>query len=250
MSTPSTSPFKHLLLDLDGTLIYSGTFLTSIEFIRRILPLMKNHRGWRNAWRALSESRDVIKVPSKTQTNEERLLETFEKNLHLSQAQAKEALHTSLLKAFPKLESHFGEMKGAAEFIAWAKNHYSLTLTTNPVWPVELVQMRMRWGGINPDLFNSITTADRMHACKPHPEYYEEVLKQENFKPEDCLLIGNERKMDLPATQVGIGVFLIRKRAKELTCLRPRTAKYPGAWRGNYQHLKQMLSGTAKIKFE
>ena len=47
-------------------------------------------------------------------------------------------------------------------------------------------------------------------ACKPTLEYYEELLAQEKFKAEDCLLIGNERKMDLPATRAGIAVFTMR----------------------------------------
>ena len=243
MVTPlPKSQFKHLLLDLDGTLIYSGTFLTQIGFIRRILPQIKGHRGWRKAWKALKESSQILKIPSKTQTNEERLIEVFQNNLHLTREKAKEALHVSLLDVFPKLEKHFGEMKGAAEFTRWAKDRYSLTLTTNPVWPVELVHMRMRWGGIDPALFESITTADRMHACKPLPEYYQEVLALENFEAKDCILIGNERKMDLPATAVGIAVFLIRKNAKEMTTLMEKTDQFPGAWRGNFQHLQAMLS--------
>jgi FMN phosphatase YigB (HAD superfamily) len=234
--------FQNLLLDLDGTLIYSGSSLIGLEFIGRILPLMKKHRGWKAAFRALKNSRDSIKFPSKTQTNHVRMVEAFEKTLSLTKIEAEKHLYEALLAVFPRLEPHFGEITGAAEFTEWAKEKFTLTLTTNPVWPVELVHMRMRWGGINPAHFKSITTSDRMHACKPTPEYYREVLEQENFSPRSCLLIGNERKMDLPATKVDIAVFLIRPKAKTLTCLHERTEKHPGAWRGNYQHLKQFLS--------
>jgi hypothetical protein len=54
-------------------------------------------------------------------------------------------------------------------------------------------------------------------------------------------MIGNDREMDLPAAKVGIAVFLLRERAKTLTCISPPTAKSPGIWRGNYTHLKKLL---------
>jgi len=233
--------FKNLLLDLDGTLIHSGNFLVHIEFIAKILPLMKGHRGWKAAWKGLSEGNDVFKVPSKEKTNKERLLDIFSKHLGLKYEDAETAVFKSMMEVFPTLKSHFGKIPGAAKFIEWAKENYTLTLATNPVWPIELVHMRMRWGGIDPSDFRSITTSDRMHACKPTRDYYEELLEQEKFKAEDCLLIGNERKMDLPATRVGIAVFLVRPDANALTCIECPTDKNPGAWRGSYNHLKEML---------
>lgn len=230
--------FQHLLLDLDGTLIHSGNFLLNFEFIARILPMLKHFQGWKVAFRTLKEMQDVVKSPSAEKTNQERVIEIFQNNFKISREEAEKHLLKSIQTVFPKLESHFGKILGAAQFIDWAKDHYTLTLTTNPMWTAEFVHMRMRWGGINPDYFRSITTADRMHACKPLPDYYQEVLKQEKFEARDCLLIGNERKMDLPATNSGIAVFLIRPTTTRLTCI---DQNLPGAWRGNYQHLKEFL---------
>lgn len=239
--------YKHLLMDLDGTLIHSGNFLVHLEFIGRILPLMKQDKGWRAAWNSLKEGQDALKLKSKDKTNQERLIDIFEKHLGLPRDVAEKRLFDSLLKVFPKLESHFGKIPGAAKFIEWAKDHYTMTLATNPVWPIELAHMRMRWGGINPDYFSSVTTSDRMHACKPDVEYYQEILEQEKFEASECLLIGNERKMDLPATRAGIAVFLVRPDARDLSVIEkpglklPSGALSPGAWRGNYSHLKSML---------
>jgi FMN phosphatase YigB (HAD superfamily) len=229
---------KHLLLDLDGTLIHSGNFLLNFEFIARILPMLKHFRGWKVAFRTLKEMQDVVKTPHAVKSNQERVIEIFQTNFNISREEAETHLLKSINSVFPKLESHFGKILGAASFIEWAKDHYTLTLATNPMWSSEIVQMRMRWGGINPDHFKSITTIDRMHACKPLPEYYQELLRQENFEAKDCLLIGNERKMDLPATKVGIPVFLIRPTTGSLTCIRESD---PGAWRGSYTHLKEFL---------
>jgi FMN phosphatase YigB (HAD superfamily) len=193
------------------------------------------------AYKALSKGAEELKKPSRTKTNRERLIETFARHLKLPQEEAARELEQSLGEVFPKLKPHFGKITGAAKFLDWAKEHYPIILATNPVWPVELVHLRMNWGGITPGIFRSITTADRMHACKPSQEYYLEILKQESFEASECLMIGNERKMDLPATRVGVAVFLIRPEASALTCIEAPNGNHPGAWRGNYQHLKSLL---------
>ena len=234
--------FKHLLFDLDGTLIDSGGLMVHFEFIGRTLPLMKKHQGWRVAYQALTRGASSLKRPSKTQTNHERLTENIARHFKVSYSEAEGIMKENLGAVFPKLKSHFGKINGAARFLDWAKEHYSLTLATNPVWHLDFVHMRMKWGGIDPGLFQSVTTVDRMHACKPNKEYYLELLEQENFRADHCLMIGNERKMDLPATAAGVSVFLIRTEAKAMTCIEAPTEKSPGAWRGNYTHLKQLLS--------
>jgi FMN phosphatase YigB (HAD superfamily) len=255
--------FQHLLLDLDGTLIHSGNFLLNFEFIARILPMLKKFRGWKVALRTLKEMQDVVKTPSKIKTNQERVVEIFQTNFGISQEEAEKHLLKSIQTVFPQLESHFGKILGAADFVDWAKDHFTLTLATNPMWTTEFVHMRMRWGGINPDYFRSITTADRMHACKPLPEYYRELLDQEKFEVRDCLLVGNERRMDLPAIQTGLAVYLIRPATARLTCIQePGSTVHfknhkeshnggmayvsPGAWRGNYAHLKELLLSSPK----
>jgi FMN phosphatase YigB (HAD superfamily) len=248
MASQATTPvhvpktrFKNLLCDLDGTLIDSGDLRVHLDFIRRSLPGLKRHQGWKAAIRALKESQSILKIPSTIETNFERLISVFQKNFKLDREQAIEEMKNNVDGAFAKLEGHFGEMMGASQFVDWAHGKYTLTLATNPAWSVDIVKLRMRWGGINPDFFQSITTADRMHASKPTLEYYREILLQEKFEAADCLLIGNEREMDLPATGAGIAVFLIRTQAKALTCIEVPSEKSPGAWRGNYTHLQQFL---------
>lgn len=237
-----SSRFTHLLCDLDGTLIDSGGLMIQFEFIWETLPLLKKHQGWKAAYKALKEGQEILKKPSRTKTNYERVVQIYAKHLKLDDEIAAKELYTAIATVFPKLKSHFKKIQGAAKFLDWAKDPFTLTLATNPVWPLDIVHMRMKWGGIDPDFFRSVTTADRMHACKPTPEYYKELLKQEGFNAKDCLMIGNERKMDLPATKAGIAVFLLRTDAKTLTCIETPSSTSPGAWRGSYAHLKAFLT--------
>ena len=158
--------------------------------------------------------------------------------MNLSLEEGREVLREAVLLIFPNLQNTSIRLKGQ-KFLDWAKDHYPLTLATNPVWPSEIVDLRVKWAGIDPKIFGSVTHVRQMHACKPSPEYYQEVLKQQALKAGDCLLIGDNTKMDLPATQVGIRVFIVGKNTK-LGPLRFNGAKAP-AWRGSYHHLRGLL---------
>ena len=145
----------------------------------------------------------------------------------------------TVFEIFPKLEKHFKPMPGAREFLKWAREHYTLRLATNPVWPIEIIEMRVRWAGLDPSIFEEITHVRRMHAIKPHPDYYSEILNVAKLNASECLLIGNDPVNDLSATKVGVSVFLLRDLKKMQTLpIRPKRAQ---AWAGTYGHLRQLL---------
>jgi FMN phosphatase YigB (HAD superfamily) len=270
---------KHLLIDLDGTLIQSGSLWTHVQFTRHALPHLRQSqpsgtlgdswKSWIQAWKNLRQSYETLRfdpdsnpvADPKGKSNFERMSQVLEINLKLTSAEAQQLLLKTLNAAYPSIRSHFQPLLGASDFLEWAKSRFTMTLATNPVWPKALVEDRMRWGAIDPTVFQSITTFDRMHSCKPRPSYYKEILMLENKLPQDCLHIGNELKMDLPATLADIPVFIVNAKMTELTELRPEllldsaalakhsknknAGKTPGlarAWTGTFQHLIKMLS--------
>ena len=126
----------------------------------------------------------------------------------------------------------------------WARLKYGLTLATNPVWPPEIIEMRVKWAGIDPSVFGFITHVRAMHAIKPRPEYYQEILDLQGLKAEDCLLIGDNVKMDLPATRAGIRVFIINSKPKDAK-IKIHLSSIPEAralaWKGSYMELRTLL---------
>ena len=104
--------------------------------------------------------------------------------------------------------------------------------------------LRLEWAGIEPKIFKNITHAAVMHAVKPTNEYYQEVLALEKLKPTDCLLIGNEYEMDLPATQVGIPVFIVTqevpKKSRHAKIIK-RPVGSAQAWEGSFKSLRILL---------
>lgn len=230
---------RHLLVDLDGTLLGAHDLKLVVEFTVKGLVSIRKHGSWLQSLQALRAIFQELDTPSQTLNNRERSVKVFSEQMGLSYEEAKAALDETVTTLFPKLEKHFYPIADAQEFLQWAKTRYPLTLATNPVWTEEIVKLRMRWAKIDPELFHTITHSEKMHACKPSPEYYKEILAQQNLQPQECLLIGNDLKKDLPATSVGIPVFIVDSSSR-LKKLQSKSLD-AWAWTGTFPQLKSML---------
>jgi FMN phosphatase YigB (HAD superfamily) len=240
-------PVKTLLVDLDGTLLENKNLRLSLHFAGQALSTLRGHLGWKRAVKTLLAIQREFGKPSKTHTNDLRVIELFSKAMNFAPEEGRKFLGDALRRIFPSLEGHFSPVPGAKNFLEWAKDRYPMVLATNPVWPLEIVELRVKWAGVDPSIFKAINYASTMHACKPTTEYYEEILEQQSLAASDCLLIGDDVKMDLPATRAGIRVFIVGKTLKdrrdqvetpyELTHPRAKAK----AWRGTFNDLRVML---------
>ena len=245
VQTFAEKPIKTLLVDLDGTLLGNHSFPLSIQFIRDSLRALRKHQGLRDSIRTLVEIQKELRVPSSNkQTNEQRVLELFSKRMKVSTELARQMLGDAVRSIFPNLKGHFYPVDGAKDFLAWAQNRYELILATNPVWTEDIVRLRLEWAGISPSIFKSITHVKTMHSVKPHGAYYQEILDQNGLSCDECILIGDDLKMDLPASEVGIRVFIVGKKNRVIE-LKHKRAKAP-AIKGTYKDLKQILESHKK----
>lgn len=245
----SLSQVKHLLVDLDGTLLGARNVPLQIEFIARSLRALRKYGGWWTAFRSLvAIKKELAQAPSEVIeeiTNDKRAADAFARSLGLPIDEGTQILQEVMSNLFPLLKRHFFPVEAARDFLEWAKNHYPLTLATNPVWSEDIVRLRVEWAGINPDYFSQITHARIMHSCKPTPEYYREVLALHRLEPHQALLVGNEFKMDLPAIRVGIPVFIVAPAQAKRSQL-PKRINTPKnsapAWVGSFGQLRSMLT--------
>lgn len=210
-----------------------------LRFMRLSLFKLSESTGMVRAFRALLSVNKEFKRPGTAVTNDVRVVELAARLTGLSVAETRRVFKEGLAHIFPKLEPYFYPMPGAADFIRWAGARYALTLATNPVWPEEIIHLRVRWAGIDPVAFASVTHIRSMTACKPSPTYYREILESHGLEAGECLLVGNEVAMDLPATEVGIKTFIIDGEPSG-----PIQAKVPAA-RGTFAELQLMLEGAA-----
>lgn len=86
---------------------------------------------------------------------------------------------------------------------------YRVILATNPAFPIAATASRVRWAGLEPDLFEYITVYDNSSFCKPNEKYYEEILAKRSLRKEECVMIGNDVREDMAANHMGIDTYLV-----------------------------------------
>jgi FMN phosphatase YigB (HAD superfamily) len=186
----------------------------------------------------------AVEAPPNGLPNSEKMIQIFSETFRLEKAEAEKVLENAVVENFPSLSRHFFPVPGAQEFIQWAKSRYSLVLATNPIWLPEIVELRLRWAGVSLKDFVTFTHARRMHSCKPRVDYYQELLSQEKLRPEQCFMIGNDRRKDLPATRLGMPVYLLNRDPgglnSESTPLDVKEGS-GSAWSGTYMGLRKLL---------
>ncbi|MBQ6540164.1 MAG: HAD family hydrolase [Oscillospiraceae bacterium] len=84
----------------------------------------------------------------------------------------------------------------------------AVVLATNPLFPMTGQISRLKWVGLDETCFDFITSYETEYYCKPNPEYYVSVCKRIGFRPEECLMVGNDENEDMyPAEKLGMKCF-------------------------------------------
>ena len=87
---------------------------------------------------------------------------------------------------------------------------YTVVIATNPVFPLTAIEQRLEWAGVRDFDYALITSYENMHACKPHVDYYQEILDKIGCRAEECLMVGNSFEDDIaPAMKLGIRCFWV-----------------------------------------
>ena len=69
-------------------------------------------------------------------------------------------------------------------------------VVANPVFPMNAMEARIRFAGIDPKSFDYITSYENMHYAKPNKNFIKEVLDKFNLTSEDVVYFGNSEKED------------------------------------------------------
>lgn len=200
-----------ILFDLDGTLLtmdtdkfmklYMGALTEA--FAPHIDPLLFQARLWEG-------TKMMLKNNNEKNSNEMVFYESFFQGI-----EEKKDLMVDVFDDF--YQTGFKLAKAATE-----KNHhmvasvrilkekgYRLAVATNPLFPLQAVKQRMEWAGLAVDDFDLITSFEIMHACKPNPMFYQQVLNLLNTAPENALMVGNDAREDLAAAELGVSTYLV-----------------------------------------
>lgn len=124
----------------------------------------------------------------------------------------------------------------AAQAVSLARSKADkVVLATNPMFPFVAVRSRMKWAGLEPEMFDLITDYDNSGSCKPNPYYYTEIVQNLEVDPHNCLMIGNNASEDIEAAmKVGMDTFLVTD------CLIAK-GEIPECKRGSFDDMLEFL---------
>ncbi|MEK6266019.1 MAG: HAD family hydrolase [Clostridium sp.] len=199
-----------ILFDLDGTLLpmdmalFEKTYFE--ELAKDFIDIMSPKELAKNIW--FSTKNMVGNTEYKT--NEEIFMTDFTTRMNMDLPILQKRFDAFYDAGFLKLKELALDIQCIKESVNLLKSKgYTVALATNPLFPEKAIHHRIRWAGFKPEDFSYISTFERNHYCKPQLKFYEEILKDIDKKPENCLMVGNDVQEDLIAKNLGIKTYLI-----------------------------------------
>ena len=205
---------KAVLFDLDDTLL--GNDMD--KFLPNYFALLGRH-----AERYLAKERFLEELMTGTQamiantdtavSNRDVFWQTFQQRTGLNPDEMEPFFEQFYRNAFPQLVTTTEKRPFAAPLVqACLDKGLKVVIATNPLFPAIAVEERLAWAGLPVTAFDYdlVTTYENMHAAKPHPAYYREILEKIDCAPETAVMIGDDWKNDIvPADNVGLHTYWI-----------------------------------------
>ena len=200
-----------ILFDLDGTLLPMDQ-KAFLEAYFQELSAAFVHLGYdpEELIRAVWVGTKTMIENDGSATNEERFWEHFARIVGDRAKRDKPRFEEFYRNEFHRVRRAVSPHPLARECVRIVKEKgYTPVLATNPIFPRAGTLARISWAGLDPDDFALITTYEDFHYCKPHPEYYREILQRLGKRPEECVMVGNDVREDMCAARLGMNTFLL-----------------------------------------
>jgi len=203
--------FNYILFDLDGTLLH----FNHDEFAREYFTLL----GAKLAHlvepkqlisQLLLSTGEMVKNLDETKTNEQVFWAHFTENLQLPMATLLPVIEEFYNQDFEKVRRITKSDMNVRKILDAVRSAgKGMVVATNPIFPMGAVKQRLEWAGVGDIPFRHITSYEKCHFCKPNIEYYQEILREIDCRPEECLMVGNDVEEDLAAGKIGIKTYLV-----------------------------------------
>ena len=196
---------KHIIFDCFGTLIDTGT--GSIDAVRKILSNVDSdidverfYSMWKKRKKEMMHGTDFV--------NEKTLFE-----MSLAEVFADYGIIADAgVEVKPMIESLFGDrrvfpdVKETLKILDDKRIEYAIGSTTD-------TDSLLYYLALNDLQFTKVFTSEDMQVYKPDRLFYEKILEQSNWKPAECLFVGDSYVDDVCGPQkVGMKTALIDRK--------------------------------------
>lgn len=199
------------LFDLDGTLLPVETdfFLKHyMDALAETFAGIMSGEAFREA--LLGATYETINNLDPSTGNYEAFAASFTRLSGLKWDSVWPTIERYYVERYPKLRVHVPENPLAKAVVKQCVDDgWRIVLATQPLFPEMATRERMKWCEVDSLPWAMITTLDNMHFCKPHPEYYREIVETLRLDPSRCVMIGNDMQEDMVAKKLGMKTFLV-----------------------------------------
>jgi FMN phosphatase YigB (HAD superfamily) len=239
LSSPALNlePVQAVLFDLDGTLVDVDMQVFIPLYLRRLAGCMEPYAEPPRVERTLRTAMMAMLAGTDGQCSLEELLRSMlTDDLPLAWPDYQAGLARFCRDDLPQLQSLVKPHPLARNLVeACLARGWRVALATNPVFPREVIDARLAWGGLADLPFQPVTSYETSRQCKPHPGFFHDLLAKLALPPQACLMVGNDTLHDLAAGRVGMPTCLLT------TWRIDRAPDLPADWEGSHQALLEQL---------
>lgn len=203
------------LFDLDGTLLDIDIDAFIRSYFTALGPVAAEVTAGDApaALEAVRAGTEAMFHPHSPTTNADAFAAEFESRTGITLTEEHwERFDRFYTDVFPTLRGEIGPAVGAREAVEAARASGCLVaVATNPIFPLAAIRERIRWAGLADFEFDLVTSYETSTATKPHAVYYREVAQRLGVAPHECLMVGDDVMLDLPASDVGMRTFYCGK---------------------------------------
>lgn len=199
------------LFDLDGTLLPLDWNIFEKEYFKKLSKKFSGHfepeQFVKQVW---SSTKKMLSNEDSKKTNQQVFFEDFFTSTGKDMALLNPIFDDFYSNDFNELgylcksESHIIDTINLL-----IKKGYDIVVATNPIFPLAAIKARIGWAGLKHVIFRHITCFENMHYCKPNIKFYNEVLRNIDKRPDECIMVGNDVEEDIVASKLGIKTFLV-----------------------------------------
>jgi len=201
-----------VLFDLDGTLLDLDKLFVQ-RYLERLASRMEQYIPRSVFLYQLGASTAYMIHHIDNRTNKQKFFDDFLSKLGLDE-RIERAFYEFYEEDFPSLKGDSCPLPGGREaYLAALSRGMDVVIASNPVLPEVAMEERLRWAEVGDLPRRYVTSLENMKACKPHAEYYSEILDRIGKEAQECLMVGNDAFEDLAASCLGVNTYYVTDRA-------------------------------------
>jgi FMN phosphatase YigB (HAD superfamily) len=201
---------RGVLFDLDGTLLDLDLDAFLRRYFRALGAVTQAHFEGVDIMSSILASTAAMQRLHPGRTNRDVFDDDFKDRTGIDLATSWGVFEDFYRDVFPTLGDGYGPMPGARAAVEHAMSlGLKVAVATQPIFPRAAIDHRLAWAGLADLTFDAVTTYEIMTACKPHEAYFVETARMIGCAPSDCLLVGDDPGLDLPAACTGMATCYV-----------------------------------------